>query len=151
MPLYLYNGILLTEAGSLAAGTDCCCELPTEEPTPTPTPPECPGGFSALGGWYTEDGQADMLQLLTDAGYTNIQFIPTAPFVGAPIPYTDGCGQTFYDITADCLCESGDCNDPIFTTANISRIFGPGNQFPPCGGPTIEETSVRTCCNPPPP
>jgi hypothetical protein len=88
-----------------------------------------------------------MTVLLENAGYTDVVWTPTALFPGGPVPYTDGCRQTFYALEASCCGQAFGCT-PLFTVGNVRGIVGPGNQFPPCGAADVEPSFVNTCCNP---
>jgi hypothetical protein len=117
-------------------------------PTETPTPPvECyVVGFGT--GWFTAGGQADLVALLEAAGYTNAIFSPREPYLGSGLPFTDGCGQTFYAVSASCCGTTIGC-DPVFTSGFVSGIAGTGNQNPPCGEATSDESFIETCCENP--
>lgn len=96
-------------------------------------------------GWYTADGKTDITALLEDAGYTKIRFEAQQPFVGqtVPLPYTDGCGQTYWKIYATCCGQNYGCT-PYFTIGDVRGIAGAGNQQPPCGA---AETSTAYIVN----
>jgi hypothetical protein len=118
----------------------------TAELCPTP-PVECDGvGFGT--GWFTAGGQADLVALLEAAGYTDVIFSPREPYLGSGLPFTDGCGQTFYAVSASCCGTTIGC-DPVFTSGFVSGIAGPGNQNPPCGEATSDESFIETCCENP--
>ncbi len=137
MPLYTYNGGILRADGGLAANENCCCDGGGGGGP-------CPVAFSQ-NGWYTSDGEADLVALLQSAGYQNVSFIPQAPFAGAPVPYTDECGQTYYLVTAECCGQTFGCT-PALTSGPIRGIQGPGNQVEPCGEPVTNTGFVDTCC-----
>ena len=159
------NGKVVFRDGLVGTEQSCCC--PSDDPPECrfnedcgegryccdgycqddPCEPDCGGGYSSPGGWYTAEGKQDTEQLLINAGYVDVVFTPVAAFPGSPVPYTDGCGQTFYSISASCCGQTFGCN-PFFTTANVRGVQGPGNQFPPCGPPDIQQAFIQTCCNP---
>jgi hypothetical protein len=126
---------------------------------------DCPDSFGSLSvecqqcaviapgpGWYTENYKADFTQFLLDLGYTNVVFTPAIPFEGFPVPYTDGCGQTFLDVTYECCgtFDSSNSCDPPFVIRTLRDAAGAGNQNPPCN---IFESEVFlwVCCTEEPP
>jgi|DEB0MinimDraft_6_1074348.scaffolds.fasta_scaffold73257_3 hypothetical protein len=158
------NGKVVFRDGLVGTEQSCCC--PSDDPPECrfnedcgegryccdgycqddPCKPDCAGVFNSTG-WFTDGGKQDLTQLLVNAGYVDVVFTPTAAFPGSAVPYTDGCGQTFYTVTASCCGQAFGCV-PAFTVGNVRGIDGPGNQFPPCGAPNNEQNFIDTCCNP---
>jgi hypothetical protein len=141
----LQDGKLVLRDGRIGTEQACCCE---------PGVPEtgCPrvGGGN---GWYTENHKEDLTQFLLDSGYTNPLFIPTSFAEGAPVPYTDGCGQTWYYVDYECCGQSGPGSscDPAFSVRSLRDAGGAGgNQFPPCFL-INNDTFLYSCCEEEPP
>jgi hypothetical protein len=120
-----------------------CCDGTCQD---SPCEPDCAASFFGQG-WWTGSGREDLTTLLQNAGYVDVTWTPREPFPGSGLPFTDGCGQTFYDVQASCCGETFGC-DPFFTVGNVRGIQGPGNQNAPCGPDENEVNFVQTCCNP---
>ena len=156
------NGKVVVRDGLVGTEQSCCCDGEPEcrfnedcgegryccdgYCQDTPCEPDCGGGFSSAG-WWTPEGKEDLTVLLENAGYVDVVWTPAAPFAGAPVPFTDGCRQTFYNVVASCCGQTFGCV-PAFTIGNVRGIQGPGNQFGPCGPDENVANFINTCCNP---
>jgi hypothetical protein len=136
---------------------ECCGPCDEENPCPEGcicVDGECEacGGIQGGFGWYTDNYKADFIQFLLDLGYTNVVFTPASPFEGVPVPYTSGCGQTYYDVTYRC-CGTFDFSnlcDPPFVVRTLRDAAGAGNQNPPCNI-SDDEVFLWVCCTEEPP
>lgn len=131
--------IVDADCGFDEIGSLFCCNGICSETACT----ECAGGYTTFG-WFTANGVRDFRALLSAAGYVDIVF--TYRLFGGVAPYTDGCGQTFYDVAANCCGTTNGCA-PAQLTGNVSQLAGPGNQFPPCGAEVVNTATVNVCCD----